>query len=253
MSVTPSTAERLRHASSLIDQLPRAARPLPRSVPGADANGPEDVFAPGAPLLSEVFSSTGNCGVPVGFVLSQLPERAFQGAPILWIRDRLTRLEAGRPYLGGMRPGLRVIRVDVSRPVDALWAMEEGLRCGTLGAVIAEVWGDPQVLDFTASKRLALRSEASGVPAWLVRRAATAHLSAARRRWRLSPRLSLCDPHDPQAPGQIRWEAELFRTRTGKPGHWHLTPGPDRLEVEIPSDEVQDDRWDADHPLPQAV
>ncbi len=248
MSVTPSTAERLRHASSLIDRLPRAARPLSGSAPGS-ADGMEDVLAPGAPLLSEVFSATGNCGVPVGFVLSQLPKRAFTGAPILWIRDRLTRHEAGRPYLGGMRPGLRVLRVDASRPVDALWAMEEGLRCGMLGAVIAEIWGDPQVLDFTASKRLAMRSESSGVPAWLIRRAAAPNLSAARRRWRLSPAPSLADPDDPQAPGQIRWEAELFRTRTGTPGRWRLTPLADRLEIETAPQAPQS----ADTPLRQAI
>ena len=77
-------------------------------------------------------------------------------------------------YLAGLPEGTEILHLEVSRPLDALWAMEEGLRCPSLGAVIGEIWGDPAVLDFTATKRLALRAEAHRVPAWIIRRAATA-------------------------------------------------------------------------------
>ncbi|MFQ6548437.1 ImuA family protein [Aestuariibius sp. 2305UL40-4] len=221
-------------ASSLTNRLPSSSRPLPRAIPARaePVEGLPEVLHPGAPILSEVFSATGACAVPAGFVLAQLPRGAFSGRPILWIQDRLSLREAGRPYLGGSPEGLRILRVAVSRPVDALWAMEEGLGCDGLAAVVGEVWGDPQAVDFTATKRLAMRAETQGRPAWLIRRAASPDLSAARRRWRLGPLPSLPCEDDLQAPGQPRWAAELFRTRTGQPGRWQLVPEMGGLRAE---------------------
>ena len=167
--------------------------------------------------LSEAFAEKAVDAGAVGFVLSRLPKGE---APILWVQDRLSQKEAGRPYLpgsGGQRP---IIRVDVTRPADVLWAMEDGLRCGTLGAVIGEIWGDPPVLSFTATKRLAIRAEAGGLPCWLVRRSAMPNLSAARDRWRIRSLPSDPHPHDAQAPGDPRWQVELFRSRASKPGTW---------------------------------
>ena len=133
--------------------------------------------------LSEAFCDTVIDASVVGFVLSRLPRT---DAPILWVQDRLSRKEAGRPYLAGLATPRPIISVDLSRAADVLWAMEDGLRCKALGAVIGEIWGDPPALDFTATKRLAMRSEAAGVPCWLVRRAASPNLSAARDRWRVA-------------------------------------------------------------------
>ena len=154
--------------------------------------------------LAEVFCTHATDGAPVGFTLAHLQNLT---KPVLWIQDRLPA-------------GIDLIYVDVSKPADLLWAMEEGLRCPDLGAVIGEIWGDPAALDFTATKRLALRSEAHRVPAWLIRRAASANLSAARLRWRVNGLPSLNHPHDAQAPGQAQWEAELFRARWQTPGTW---------------------------------
>lgn len=80
-----------------------------------------------------------------------------------------------------------MIRVDVSRPADVLWATEEGLRCKALSCVIGEIWGDSPALTFTATKRLAMCAEAHKVPCWLIRHAASPDLSAARDRWRIAP------------------------------------------------------------------
>ncbi|MEL7259224.1 MAG: hypothetical protein AAFN80_15530 [Pseudomonadota bacterium] len=126
--------------------------------------------------------------------------------------------------------------VSLSRAADVLWAMEDGLRCKALGAVIGEVWGDPAALDFTATKRLAIRSEAAGVPCWLIRRAASANLSAARERWRISSLPSTNHPHDAQSPGLPRWSLDLFRSRRVKPGRWVATydRAADRLDITSP-------------------
>jgi len=171
------------------------------------------------PTLCEVFPDTAVDAAAVGFVLSHLPGGV---APVLWVQDRLSRLESGLPYLPGLgaRP---VIRVEVNRPVDVLWALEEALRCRALVMAIGEVWGAPRALDFTASTRLALRAERYGVPCWLIRRAAPADLSAARGRWRVGALPSAVHPHDPGAPGDPRWRLELFRARDAPPGTWVAT------------------------------
>lgn len=172
---------------------------------------------PAAATLSEVFAGPGGEGAAAGFVLAQLGGRQGR-APVLWLQDRLSAKEAGRPYLPGM--GGDLLLMTLSRPVDVLAAAEEGLRCATLRAVVAEVWGDPPVLDFLATKRLALRAEASGLACWLIRHSGRADLSAARDRWRIAALPSAPHPDDARAPGAARWRAELFRSRDRRPGLW---------------------------------
>ena len=186
--------------------------------------------------LAEVFAETATDGAVAGFVCAHL-----HGAtkPVLWVQDRVSRKEAGRPYLAGLPKGLEVIHVDANRPRDVLWAMEEGLRCTGLSAVLGEIWGDPAVLDFTATKRLALRAEARGLPAFLIRRAGEANLSAARLRWRISSLPSQTNPYDSRAPGLPLWRADLFRARWRAPGKWVARY--DRQEGLLLDHPVQDD------------
>lgn len=178
--------------------------------------------------LSEVFADTRADAAAAGFVLSQL---AGARAPVLWLQDRLSRKETGRPYLPGLGAAWPLLVMDLSRPVDVLVAAEEGLRCKALCAIVAEIWGDPLALDFTATKRLVLRADASGVPCWLIRHAATADLSAARDRWRVRALPSALHPEDATAPGAPRWQVELFRSRNKRPGEWivHHDRAADRL------------------------
>ena len=92
---------------------------------------------------------------PLKLLLAQLdPDR-----PLLWVQDRMAILESGRIYPPGL-PTRDLIHVEARDARDALWAMEEGLRCATLSCVIGEIWGDPKALDFTATRRLCLRSYA---------------------------------------------------------------------------------------------
>jgi protein ImuA len=183
--------------------------------------------------LSEAFPETATDAAAIGFVLTRLPPTE---APILWVQDRLSRKEAGRPYLAGIGSRRPVIMVDLSRAADVLWAMEDGLRCRSLGAVIGEIWGDPSALDFTATKRLAMRSEAADVPCWLIRRAASPDLSAARDRWRIGALPSAPHAYDAQAPGAPRWALDLFRSRRSKPGQWVASydRAQDRLNLAAP-------------------
>ena len=194
---------------------------------------PIATFPPRTPVLSELFADTAADGAATGFVLAHLAP----GQRVLWVQDRMTRREAGRPYargIAGMLGGpIDVLLLEVARAPDLLWAMEQALGCTDLKAVVGEVWGDPPALTFTTTKRLALRAERSGVQAWLLRRAAHPNLSAARERWRLASMISPPFPDDDRAPGEALWRASLFRSRQGTPGDWMAWRDPESGIVEL--------------------
>jgi protein ImuA len=131
-------------------------------------------------------------------------------------------LESGRIHPPGL-PSQNLIHVEARDARDVLWVMEEGLRCRALSCVIGEIWGDPRVLDFTATRRLAVASERSQVPCWLVRLVGTANLSGARTRWRIASAPSLLNALDSRAPGLPAWDVELFRSRNSPPGRWAIS------------------------------
>jgi protein ImuA len=93
------------------------------------------------------------------------------------------------------------------------------------------LYGDPAALDFTATRRLAVASERSNVPCWLVRLGGTANLSGARMRWRIASAPSLANPLDVRAPGLPVWDAELFRARGAQPGRWIVAHEADRFHL----------------------
>jgi protein ImuA len=173
---------------------------------------------PVRPTLSELFAAHPRDAGWAGFLLAQVEP----GKPLLWVQDRMAILEAGRIYPPGSGSH-DLIHVTARDARSALWAMEEGLRCTALGAVIGELWGDPAALDFTATRRLAVAAERSAVPAWLVRLGGAANLSGARMRWRIASRPSLVHPFDLRAPGAPAWDAELFRARGIAPGRWSVS------------------------------
>ena len=178
------------------------------------------------PSLSELFAGHPRDGGWIGFLLAQLAA----DKPLLWVQDRMAILESGRVH----PPGLRthdLIHVEARDARDALWAMEEGIRCAALSAVIGEIWGDPRALDFTATRRLAVAAERSGVAAFLIRLGGHANLSGARMRWRIASAPSLTNQLDPRAPGLPAWGAELFRARGHPPGRWTIAHEADRFHL----------------------
>jgi protein ImuA len=190
--------------------------PETRQLPSG-LGGRWHVPVPPSPTLSELFAVHPRDGGWAGFLLAQVAS----DKPLLWIQDRMAILESGRVHPPGL-PTPDLIHVETRDARDALWAMEEGVRCAALSAVIGEIWGDPRVLDFTATRRLAVASERSGTPCWLVRLGGTANLSGARMRWRIGSAPSLLNEFDPKAPGRPVWDAELFRARGAPPGRWSI-------------------------------
>ncbi|WP_225206828.1 hypothetical protein [Novosphingobium huizhouense] len=151
----------------------------------------------------------------------------------LWVQDKAARRLSGRPYRPGLPPDLRhrLIHVAADKPEDALFALEEALRCRDLAFVIGEIAGNPKALDFTASRRLSLAAERHGVPLWLVRLDAACDLGSARMRWKVVAAPSPAPRWNAHAPGDPTWRAELFRAHTFQPGQWTLRDDASALAV----------------------
>jgi protein ImuA len=178
------------------------------------------------PSLSELFAGHSRDGGWAGFLLAQVDS----AKPLLWVQERMAILESGRVHPPGLA-SQDLIHVEARDARDTLWAMEEGVRCSALSCVIGEIWGDPRALDFTATRRLAVASERSGTPCWLVRLGGTANLSGARMRWRIASAPSLINELDPKAPGLPVWDAELFRARGMPPGRWSIAHEADSFHL----------------------
>ncbi len=208
--------------------LPKAAqlavlgRHAPRWRPGLARKG---VRA----LHSEVFASAdeaSGAGFALALALDEMDNgvTALEEKPFLWVQDAQSMRLTGRPCRAGLSDSLRhrVVHVAARKVEDALFALEEGLRCRDLAFVLGEIAGDPKAMSFTASRRLSLASEQHGVPLFLVRHDAARNLSAARLRWQVRSAASNRPCWNPDAPGRAAWQAELFRARDHAPGEWTL-------------------------------
>lgn len=185
-------------------------------------------------VLSELFASGHDAsGAGLALALAQdalrmaVPDPAADTPdhrPFLWVQDKAALRLSGRPYLPGLPAEIRhrLIHVAATTPEDALFALEEGLRCRDLAFVIGEIAGNPRALDFTASRRLGLAAEKHGVPLWLIRLDAKHDLGATRMRWRVEAAPSPPPRWNAHAPGSTTWAAELFRAHTYQPGKWIL-------------------------------
>lgn len=135
---------------------------------------------------------------------------------VLWCL-RWRDLFAPALHLAGLNAD-RVIFVEAGSDTNVLIAMEECLRHAGLGGVV----GETGKLSLTASRRLQLAAEQTGVPAFVFRRAlpvdAAAAGSAATTRWRVRavPSAELGLP----SLGRPRWSVTLERARGGEPKHW---------------------------------
>ena len=177
---------------------------------------------PALPTQQEFFGAK-NDAAALSFVLSQVmafPHDA--GCRWLWVQDRETIRLKGRPFIHGLPRELTTGLVHVAAPCakDALFALEEGLRCRDFAFVLGELTGNPKPLDFTASRRLSVAAERHSRPLYLLRAHAEPNLSAARRRWRISALPSSPARWNEDAPGEQRFRAELFRARDCPSGIW---------------------------------
>ncbi len=111
----------------------------------------------------------------------------------------------------------RILFIDAAKPKDALWAIEEALKCDALTAVVGEI----SELSFNDSRRLQLAVEKSQVTGFVHRfRPKSENAVACVSRWRITPVASA----ESKKPGVefSRWHVELLKVRNGKPNNWHV-------------------------------
>jgi len=159
-------------------------------------------------------------------------------SPIFWLRTDAAERFGGRLYgpglieLGG-DPDSLVLGVAPDNKA-LLKAAADAARCPGLSALIVECHGQCPALDLTASRRLALAAEQSGVTLFLLRLEAEPVPSAAETRWMVgsAPSQSL----EAGAPGLPLFEIELLRRRSGPAGmRWRLEWHRDRLVFADPA------------------
>ena len=189
---------------------------LPVPQPQREAAGDKAARLLARPALHEIRAEEEGSAAASTFALLTATTGT---APVLWVRHDAACRAEGQVYA----PGLIELGVDPARVVvvcardvaGALKAAVDGLRCAGLGAVLVEVHGRAPVLDLTASRRMMLAAERSGVRAVLVRHDAGPQPSAAWTRWQVGSTPSCVLPAN--APGPPAFTLELLRDRGGTP------------------------------------
>lgn len=154
------------------------------------------------------------------------------GGMIIWLRSRRSLTQggvlqaSGWAELGGAPDTCLFGLVEDDKTL--LRTAADALRSAALGAVVLESRGVMRGLDLTASRRLALAAEKSGVPLFLLRIDAEPVPSAAQTRWHVIAAPSRALPG--HAPGAPAYDIELLRQKAGPSGqNWRLEWDRDRL------------------------
>ena len=196
----------------------RVGWPWPLGIDALDGALPEGGLAPDG-LHEAAGESAADGPAAAAFLAALLARRVRAGerGPVLVCQSQGGAARFGRLHGPGWRDlGLEpadLLILHARREKDVPWAMEEGLRCGALAAVLAEA----ESIEFTASRRLALAAREGATPALLLRHDALSPASAALTRWRVAALPGRADPFDEGAPGLPRWRLVLARARGGRP------------------------------------
>ena len=159
-------------------------------------------------------------------------------APIFWLRTDEAERRGGSIHapglmeLGGDPDALVLGRAPDTRAL--LKSAADAARCAGLQTLIVECWGKCPELDLTASRRLALAAEQSGITLFLLRLGAEPVPSAVDTRWSVGAAPSR--PLEANAPGPPMFELELLRRRAGPSGmRWRLEWDRDQINFREPA------------------
>jgi protein ImuA len=212
----------------------------------------QGALATGAPLIDAAIPDGGLARGALHEVAGRGPEVEHGCAAGLFVAHLLSRVSGQVLWIMSERdlfapalceaglPPDRVLFVEAGKSV--LLAMEEGLRVPGLAGVVAEMRGR---LTLTASRRLQLASETSGVTGFLLRRSryfddpSLSEPTAAVTRWRIA-----CVPSPPALPdaadvagvGRARWQLDLTRCRGGAVHSWLVEAGDAQNRLDLVSE-----------------
>ncbi|MBS0480540.1 MAG: hypothetical protein JSR79_14730 [Proteobacteria bacterium] len=183
-----------------------------------------------------------DAGSVAGFA-AMLALRMGEGRPLLWLRTEAAERQGGKLYATGLGElgldGGDMLFGLIADDAALLKAANDAARCAGVGTVLVECWGNPRVLDLTATRRLMLAAEASGVTVFLLRMAAAEGPSVADTRWRVAaaPSTPLADGTSEGAPGHPAFEIELLRHRAGPAGvTWRVEWNRERRTFQEPAE-----------------
>jgi protein ImuA len=166
--------------------------------------------------------AAGDWAAALGFALRlavrrihALGARRSASPQILWCWPSVLARELGIPYGQGFALlGLEAssfLFVETARAGDALWAMEEGLKSGSIALVI----GVLEEVALTPARRLSLAAAGHLTPCVLVTDPRVPATGSTATRWRVGARASGPHPFDALAPGAPRYAVSLERCRHG--------------------------------------
>jgi len=193
--------------------LPFGVSALDQKLGGGLAFGALHEIAPSAPIHLAAAS---------GFALSIAARARKKSKSILLILPDFAGYEAGYFYGAGLDLfGLlaaRLLILRVPRARDALFAMEEALKCRALSCVISEFAGDGP--DLTATRRLSLAARDHDGLGIVVRHCTSNIPSAAATRWAVA---ATSGPRDRFGGlGKTAFHLSLIKNRRGPCGEWTL-------------------------------
>jgi protein ImuA len=215
--------QNLRARIETIEKRPMLAQP--------PVAGSMDLLATPAGFLHEVFADEQrDAGAALGFALAQTRKLLnAERFAVLILQLNHDGRDLGVPYGVGLKGfGIDPATIVLGRmedPLDLLWTMEEAIACHAVAAVIVDIGSPMKALDFTASRRLGLRSAAAGCSAFILRYGRDREASAARFRWKILPVPSAPMAFDARAPSNPRWKVQLEKGRLGSrrdPMEWVL-------------------------------
>jgi protein ImuA len=227
--------------------LPLGLRRADGLLGGGLALGALHEISPVAPL---------HLGAAAGFALAlaALAGKAAGGTgrETMLIQTDMARFEAGTPYGLGLDlfglPSRRLLLLRARRPLDALFAMEEALKCRALASVIAELPDD--AADLTATRRLSLAARTHDGLGLLLRHRSTSMPSAAVTRWEVAAMAGERDAYG--GLGSTAFELSLVKNRRGPCGRFRVAWSHHECAF-VPADPVAVAAPFADRPADAAI
>jgi protein ImuA len=206
---------------------------LALGIPAIDAYLPDGGLARGA--LHELVGAGPDLRHGAAAALFAASVLARRRGPVLWVL-KARDLFAPGIAAAGLHPD-RVIYAETGDDAHVLPVTEDGLRHRGLAGIVAET----ARMTLTASRRLQLAAEASGVTALVIRRwrgRGELDLSgtAATTRWRLTARPATPIRDGVPGVGDARWLLELLHCRGVEPATWNLEACDETGRLRLASD-----------------
>ncbi|GAA0659418.1 protein ImuA [Sphingomonas insulae] len=215
-------------SSALIAQLRRLAA---GTDPAQAVAAPADAWLTdglGRAQLHDIYAVEDDDG-PSGAGFGIAAALAAGAMPLLWLRTEACERSQGRLHaIGLIELGLAADSLVLGVVADdtaLLRAAADAARCAGLGTVLVESVGRAPGFDLTATRRLVLAAEASGVTILSLRIGAQPTPSAATTRWGVTavPSIALDQGGGAGAPGMPAFDVECLRRRGGPAGQrWRV-------------------------------